>query len=125
MLQFAGNLFEAYLKGTLVRGNAKRCAVGTILKSILGYEDARWWETMIAFAQGAETPEDVMYAEYLKKETGLSIHDLWLIDGAFEGARYEAGQKRPVTDDDLIVRLDRVISLLQEMEQEQKLTAIV
>lgn len=73
---------------------------------------------MIAFAQGKDQQEDRLYAAFLKRETGLSIADIWRIDGAFEGVCYHPGIRREATDDSMIERLDRVIAVLQSIDEE-------
>lgn len=119
MLQYIDRLIEAYARGEIVRGNAKKCAVGMILKSALGYADARWFEVMIASAQGVQTPEDEMYARYIEQMTGLTIRDVWKIEGAFEGHVYVPRKERAVTNEDIPTRLARVFDVLREIEEER------
>jgi hypothetical protein len=109
---------NAYLRGELNRSSTRKCAASVIIEHSLGYSDFTWWSAMMAYVSGTMTAQDRLKAALMERACGYSLHELYLIEGAFEGKLFtptfkRQGKRNPEDD---ITRLERVYALLEQFE---------
>jgi hypothetical protein len=93
--------------------------VGVIIKAARGFVDRQWWKVLMAYHHSVMTLDDHIYAQLLRQDTGYSLQELDMIEGAFEGQPFVPGNRRVSSGKELTVeqRLRNVLDVLLMLEQ--------